>query len=288
MTAIPEATDGRLPPCAPTKAGSGLALATPATRGSTNGGQLTVPLHRFSNPDRNHKTTMLAAAPPATVPVKVGRATFDYASLEPDDAAFLRGRAASIRQEVKSTVEAVYQIGVDLYGAKLRLGHGQFIEWVEAECGFSLRTAQNYVRASAFAADKFATVANLPPATVYRLSAKSAPPEVVKDVLARAARGESISDAEVTRMFRAAKGAPGCNGTQDKGRRVGPQHEGPSPARAEAKYEIAKANARAIMKEFGRNGAILLLGIRDNIVETLTFLEQEINGSDGPHQRGAA
>jgi hypothetical protein len=32
----------------------------------------------------------------------------------------------------------------------------------------------------------------------------------------------------------------------------------------------------------------LLLGIRDNILETLTFLEQEINGSDGPHQRGAA
>jgi hypothetical protein len=39
MTAIPEATDGRLPrvPCAQTKVGSGPALAAPATRGSARG-----------------------------------------------------------------------------------------------------------------------------------------------------------------------------------------------------------------------------------------------------------
>jgi hypothetical protein len=280
MTAIPE-TDGRLPrvvPRAQTKVG-------PAR------GQLTVPLHRFSNPDRNHKTTMIAAGPPATVPVKVGRATFDYASLAPDDAAFLRGRAASIRQEVKSTMEAVYQIGVDLYGAKLKLRHGQFIEWVESECGFSLRTAENYVRASALAAGKFATVANLPPATVYRLSAKSAPPKVVEEVLARTASGGRVSHAEVIRMLRAAKDRKrqvASKETAEKGRRAGPQHEGPSPAREEAKNEIAKANARAIMNEFGRNGAVLLLGMRENLLETLSFLEQEINSPNGPDEWGKA
>jgi hypothetical protein len=71
MTAIPD-TDGRLPPCAQTKVGSGPALGTLTTRGSVRG-RLTVPLHGFSNLDRNHKTTMLAAEPPATVaaiPVK--------------------------------------------------------------------------------------------------------------------------------------------------------------------------------------------------------------------------
>ena len=116
MTAIPD-TDGRLPgvPCAQTKVGSGPVLTAPATRGSARG-QLTVPLDGFSNPDRNHKTTMLAAEPPATVaPVEVG--TFDYASLAPDDAAFLRRMAAGIRQEVKSTMESVCQIGVHLCGA---------------------------------------------------------------------------------------------------------------------------------------------------------------------------
>ena len=104
MTAISE-TDGRLP------------RVVPCAQVGPVRGQLTVPLDGFSNPDRNPKTTMLAAEPPATVaaiPVKV--ASFDYTALAPDDAAFLRKRAASIRQAVKSTMEAVYQIGVDLYG----------------------------------------------------------------------------------------------------------------------------------------------------------------------------
>jgi hypothetical protein len=42
------------------------------------------------------------------------------------------------------------------------------------------------------------------------------------------------------------------------------------------------------MKRFGRDGAVFLLGIRDDIRETLTFLEQELGGSDGPNQRAAA
>ncbi len=72
-------------------------------------------------------------------------------------------------------MEAICDIGVQLCGAKLKLGHGQFVQWVESECGFSLRSAQNYMRASEFAADKYATVALLPPATCTALSAKNRP-----------------------------------------------------------------------------------------------------------------
>jgi hypothetical protein len=112
----------------------------------------------------------------------------------------------------------LFQIGVHLYGAKLTLRHGQFIEWVESECGSSLRAAENYVPASAFAADKSAAVANLSPTTVYRLSAKSGPREVVNDVLTCAASGERVSDAEVNRVFRGFKNR-NRNETQGKGRR---------------------------------------------------------------------
>jgi hypothetical protein len=106
----------------------------------------------------------------------------------------------------------------------------------------------------------------------------------------RAARGERVSHAEVMRMFGAAKDRKhqvASKETGDKRRRLGPQHEGPS-AREEAKNEIAKANARAIMKEFGRNGAVLLLGMRENLLETLSFLEQEINSPNGPDEGGKA
>jgi hypothetical protein len=42
------------------------------------------------------------------------------------------------------------------------------------------------------------------------------------------------------------------------------------------------------MKEFGRNGAVLLLGMRENLLETLSFLEQEINSPNGPDEGGKA
>jgi Protein of unknown function (DUF3102) len=280
MTAIAQTTDGRLPraPSPPTKVGSQPMNLTPATPGSVRG-QLIAPLRGFG--DVNPKTTMLTAEPLATAsPVQIGRATFDYASLPPANAEFLRRRAASIRQGVKSTMEAISEIGGSLCGAKQMLGHGQFIRWRGSECGFSLRTAENYIRASAFAADKFATVANLPPATVYRLSAKSAPPEIVKEVLARAASGERISEGEVIRMFaNHRKRRVASKKNEGKGRRAGPPHEGASLAQEKANNEITKANARAIMKQFGRNGTVFLLEMRENILEALSFLELEINAS---------
>ena len=68
---------------------------------------------------------------------------------------------------------------------------------MQAECGFGLRTAENYIRAPRFAWGKTKCVSFLNPATVYRLPAKSAPPEIVQTVLDRAAKGEVISDGEV-------------------------------------------------------------------------------------------
>jgi hypothetical protein len=191
---VHEAADGSLPraPCAQTELCSEPTLA--ATQGSARG-QPAVLLHEFLDPDRNHRLPSPLAGPPATVaaiPVKVGRTAFDYASLSPQTAAFLRNRATRIRQGVKSTMEAICDIGVQLCGAKRMLGHGQFVQWLESECGFSPRSAQNYMRASEFAADKYATVALLPPAALYRLSAKNTPPEVVSEVLARAANGERL------------------------------------------------------------------------------------------------
>jgi hypothetical protein len=271
MTAIPEAADGRLPrvPCGQTEIGSEPTLAE--TRSSARG-QLTVPLQQSFDPDSNQRLLAPVAEPPATVaaiPIKVGRAAFDYASLAADDAEFLRKWATRIRQGIKSTVEAICDIGVQLCGAKQMLGHGQFIQWVESECGFSPRCAQNYMRASEFAADKYATVALLPPATLYCLSAKNTPPEVVSEVLARAANGERVSDADVRRMIHTAKQRtqrPAGGETGNKGDRAGPPHRESSSARGDASNGIAKANARALLNKFGRSGAVLLLGMQENIL----------------------
>jgi hypothetical protein len=277
MTAISETTDGRLPhvPCAETEVGSEPLLPSAAPGPARN--QLTVPLNGL--PDHRLIPPVPGTATVTAIPVEVGRTTFDYGTLTANNAEFLRKKATRIRQGIKSTVEAICDIGVQLYGAKLKLAHGQFVQWVQLECGFSPRSAQNYMRASEFAADKYATVALLPPATVYRLSAETTPAEVVAEVLARAANGERVSDAEVVRSIRATKQRPASRETKRNGARVGPPRQALS-ARGDAHSAIAKANARALLDKFGRGGAVLLLGMQENILETLAVLAQEVSGSN--------
>jgi hypothetical protein len=129
------------------------------------------------------------------------RATFIYDVVPTVTAQALRAEASRIRKMVNSTTAAIIEIGRALIGVKQSLEHGQFGEWVQAECGFGLRTAENYIKASQFAEGKTKCVSLLNPATVYRLSAKTAPPEIVQAVLDRTAKGEIVADAEVVAAF---------------------------------------------------------------------------------------
>jgi hypothetical protein len=129
---------------------------------------------------------------------------FDYASVAVGDAGQLRERAARIRTNIQKTTGVFIEIGHDLLDAKNRLDHGRLIDWIEAECGFSIRTAQNYMRAAELADKRGATVALLPPRAIYRLAAKATPPEVIEAVISRAKAGETVSDDAVKDLVDAA------------------------------------------------------------------------------------
>jgi hypothetical protein len=124
---------------------------------------------------------------------------FDYGPLDPLAAQMLRDRACRIRKMVNNHVAAVIEAGRDLLDVKEKLDYRQFGEWVQAECGFSLGTAENYMRAAKLVEGKISTVAilQLQPATIYRLAAKSTPPEIVDSVIDRSERGEVVSDKQV-------------------------------------------------------------------------------------------
>lgn len=122
---------------------------------------------------------------------------FDYGEVAPDVAAALRAQAFRIRDMVTVTTSAIIRIGNDLIAVKQALEPGKFRGWIESECGFSVRTAENYMGAARLAEGRNATVAFLQPATVYRLAAKSAPAEIVNAVLQRAEQGETVSDRDV-------------------------------------------------------------------------------------------
>jgi Protein of unknown function (DUF3102) len=122
------------------------------------------------------------------------RSTFTYDGLPAVTAAALRAEAGRIRKLLKATVPTIIEVGRALIEVKAQLDHGKFGDWVDSECGFSLSSAENYMRVAERFGDKIATVANLSPTTVYRLAAKSTPPSIVEAALQCAARGDVISD----------------------------------------------------------------------------------------------
>jgi hypothetical protein len=152
----------------------------------------------FANsPSLPDKQVSVIAAPATAI--------FDYGALPAQDADQLRERAALIRANVRNTTAAVIEIGRDLLDAKERLDQGRFCQWIEAECGFGIRSAQNYMRAAELADERGATVALLPPAAIYRLAAKTTPAAAVQAVISRVEAGEVLSNTVVKEMIDAGK-----------------------------------------------------------------------------------
>jgi hypothetical protein len=138
-----------------------------------------------------------------TVPVQPA---FDYSVLSVEIASRLRQQAARIRGRLGKTSQELIDIGRDLLAAKEHvLERGQFTRWIEAEVRISVRAAQDYMAMARLAEAKGATVALLPPKTVQRLAAKSAPGEVVTAIVERARGGEILLDNVVETMIREAR-----------------------------------------------------------------------------------
>lgn len=114
---------------------------------------------------------------------------FDYESVSPSAAKFLKGQADRIRRQC---VTSIIQIGKALLEAKHHLSHGAFLRWVEGEAGVPVRTAQAYMRVALWASDKGATVAHLLPSALYLLSASTTPEHFANEMLSRAESGECI------------------------------------------------------------------------------------------------
>jgi hypothetical protein len=131
---------------------------------------------------------------------------FDYSAFDADTASNLRSQANLIRKRIGKATQDLIDIGRDLLAAKKNLvDHGAFIEWVECEVGIVRRTAQAYMALAKFADDNGAAISLLPPTTAHRLAAKSAPPEIVSEVVSKALSGEVLPDRAVAEMILAAK-----------------------------------------------------------------------------------
>lgn len=131
-------------------------------------------------------------------------AAFDYNEFDSDTAMKLLQQAELIRARLRKHTEDIIETGRDLLAVKDKIDHGLFVRWIEIELKIAPRTAKAFMSAARMADEtKSAMVALLPPATVYRLAAKSTPPEIRNQVLDRVARGDVPSDAEVAGIIKA-------------------------------------------------------------------------------------
>jgi hypothetical protein len=195
---------------------------------------------------------------------------FDYSAIDADLASNLRQQADRIRTRIGKATQDLIDIGRDLLAAKKHLiGHGDFIKWVEAEVGIARRTAQAYMAIAKLADDKGAAIALLPPTTVHRLASKSAPPEVVSEVLAKAQSGDVLPDRMVSEMILKAKFQRKKTARREEnGLRQSKQSKMESEAKEQARsteqmdpnWERKTSEAaEALLKALGYDGVVLIV-----------------------------
>jgi hypothetical protein len=206
---------------------------------------------------------------------------FDYDALPSDMANALRERRAEIQGAVKKTAEAAIAIGRNLIAAKKILGHGRFGDWVEMECGFSIRAAQNYVAISKLSA-KYAFVAHLPFGTVLRLTRRRVPREFLDSISASMGAGRRLTEDEFCALHEKFKEMRELEPKRPRGRRCKslpkPVERPSEQYRGHTKTEWAKMNAEYIERLWGFQGLLEIrrIVLDGALTETLGFVEVRI------------
>jgi len=113
------------------------------------------------------------------------------------------GRIRILRQ--KATEHAV-EIGRELLRVKEHLPHGKFVRWVEKECEFRIRTAQDLMKLAREFESQKSVAALMLPSTLRIYLSKNTPVEVRERVKAKLESGESVSRSELHSAIAEAKG----------------------------------------------------------------------------------
>lgn len=125
---------------------------------------------------------------------------FDYLTLTSETAEFVQRRTLEIRAFQKRTAESIIQIGLRLEEVKEAVGHGQFLNWLEIEFGWSDQTARRYIHV----AIKFNNLLNLDhyaTSAMYLLAAPSTPDAVLDRAQEMTVEGQYISHAKAQELL---------------------------------------------------------------------------------------
>ncbi len=140
---------------------------------------------------------MISSSTPSELPehsLNLKAQEFDYAALDTETRLVVQQRCDEIKERLRDSVQATWDIGQRLVEVRDRLGYGRFYSWLKVEFEWSPRTAYNYI--SVFESFKScATFSQVEIATsaLYLLASPSTPEEARSEALERAKLGETIT-----------------------------------------------------------------------------------------------
>ncbi|MBO3459004.1 DUF3102 domain-containing protein [Aetokthonos hydrillicola Thurmond2011] len=118
---------------------------------------------------------------------------FDYKNFDTETRIVIQQETKEIKSLMRTTIQAIVEIGQKLTHVKTRLGHGNFGNWLNVEFDWSLKTASRFMQVyENFKSDNL-TDLNIAISALYLLASPSIGEEVRKEALKRASAGENIT-----------------------------------------------------------------------------------------------
>lgn len=129
--------------------------------------------------------------------------SFDYDGLEPGQRSVVQQRTGEIKERLQRSAQDIWEVGQRLAEVRACLKYGQFDSWLQAEFGWSRRTAYNFINVyETFQERANLAQLNIATSALYLLAAPSTPPEVRDDFLKRAKAGEKVTHKELSQTLR--------------------------------------------------------------------------------------
>jgi hypothetical protein len=126
---------------------------------------------------------------------------FDYAALDPDTRGFIAERAEAIHALARRTAQGIVDIGRLLAEVKERVGHGQFLSWIDHEFDWSQPTAWRFM--NVYEQFKLCNLNNLSiDVSALYLIAAPRTPEPVRHAVLEQAEQTHVSFSDVKRIIR--------------------------------------------------------------------------------------
>lgn len=125
--------------------------------------------------------------------VTLVQVAFDYDALEPKTRLFVYEWAQEIRVRAQRSAQDIIEIGRGLSEVKEALGHGRFLDWIDKEFGWSIRSAQRFMTVYDCFKNDTVSYLEIEISALYLIAAPSTHQSARTNLIGRAVSGETIT-----------------------------------------------------------------------------------------------